>query len=173
MDAVKLENTQLSLLIEKMQAATSSDLSVVEEPFESYGTEKEVSYSWFFGDKFLVNRAISTGVTWAHFTEIMSNSPFDLDQWAGFIQVNLRTLNRYEKDQQHLFKPAQAERIFQVLELILYGYEVLGSKAHFKTWIEQPVFSLGNQKPSTFFSNAYGRDLVEGVLDSIEYGIPA
>ena len=77
---------------------------------------KDVTYSRVLKDKLLVSRAVCSGVTNPLFNEIKTNSPFDDNQWSVFLDLNIRTLQRYKKDKNHVFKPIHSEKIFELAD---------------------------------------------------------
>ena len=132
---------------------------------------KDVTYSRVLKDKLLVSRAVCSGVTNPLFNEIKTNSPFDDNQWSVFLDLNIRTLQRYKKDKNHVFKPIHSEKIFELAEVVSVGNTVLDEPDHFKIWLNLPSVALGNENPIDLLSKSYGKDLVLAELSSIEHGI--
>lgn len=132
---------------------------------------KKVSYGAFLQDKLLVTHAVKQGVTMALFEEIKANSLFNDQQWADFLTINVRTLQRYKKEKQHVFKPMQSEKIFELAEVLDTGYKVFDSGEDFNIWLNSPSVALGNEKPMNLLDTSYGKDLVLAELNRIEYGI--
>lgn len=131
----------------------------------------ELSYTRFLSDKLLVARAVKKGVTTILFTEIKSNSPFDDKQWSNFLDINIRTLQRYRKEKNHVFKQIQSEKIFELAEVISLGNEVFDSPENFTLWLETPSIALGDNKPIDLLDTSYGKDIVISELNRIEHGI--
>lgn len=131
----------------------------------------ELSYTRFLSDKLLVARAVKKGVTTILFTEIKSNSPFDDKQWSNFLDINIRTLQRYRKEKNHVFKQIQSEKIFELAEVISLGNEVFDSPDNFTLWLETPSIALGDNKPIDLLDTSYGKDIVISELNRIEHGI--
>ena len=100
-----------------------------------------------------------------------SNSPFDDQQWSSFLNINVRTLQRYKKENDHVFKPIQSEKIFELAEVINTGYEIFDTPEDFNIWLNSPSVALGNEKPIDLLDSSYGKDLVLAELNRIEYGI--
>lgn len=132
---------------------------------------KDINYQVFLQDKLLVAHAVKKGVTSVLFEEIKKNSPFDDRQWSDFLNINVRTLQRYKKAQDHVFKPIQSEKIFELAEVINMGYEVFDSSENFNIWLNSPSTALGNEKPVNLLDTSYGKDLVLAELNRIEHGI--
>ena len=131
----------------------------------------ELSYTRFLSDKLLVARAVKKGVTTILFTEIKSNYPFDDKQWSNFLDINIRTLQRYRKEKNHVFKQIQSEKIFELAEVISLGNEVFDSPDNFTLWLETPSIALGDNKPIDLLDTSYGKDIVISELNRIEHGI--
>lgn len=132
---------------------------------------KDVTYPNFLKDKLLVAKAVKRGVTNSLFNEIKRNSPFDDAQWAHFLDINIRTLQRYKGSKEHIYKPLQSERIFELAEVVSMGDMVFDTPEHFRIWLNTPSVALGGEKPINLLDNSYGKDLVLAELNRIEYGI--
>ncbi len=133
--------------------------------------DKEITYGNVLKDKLLVFRAVKRGVTNALFQEIKTNSPFDDAQWSNFLDINIRTLQRYKLAKSHIYKPSQSERIFELAELVSLGNNVFDTREHFGIWLNMPSIALGGERPINLLDNSYGKDLVFGELNRIEHGI--
>ena len=133
--------------------------------------EDDITYYKVLKDKLLVSRAVRRGVTNKLFDEIKRNSPFDDKQWSAFLNLNIRTLQRYKVDKDHLFKPGTSERIFELAEVISLGNSVFDSPDDFRIWLMTPSVALGKEKPLDLLDNSYGIDLVMAGLSRIEHGV--
>jgi putative toxin-antitoxin system antitoxin component (TIGR02293 family) len=138
---------------------------------ENEVNEPVVNYRSFLEDKFLVATAVKRGVTNSLFEEISSYSPFDDQQWSDFLNINLRTLQRYKKESDHTFKPIQSEKIFELAEVINVGHDVFDTHEDFNIWLGSPSVAMGNYKPIELIGTSYGKDLVLAELNRIEYGV--
>ena len=132
---------------------------------------KDISYSTFLTDKLLVAMAIRKGVTKQLFDEIKFNSPFNDNQWSEFLNINIRTLQRYKNDANHIFKPLQSERIFELAEVISVGNSIFDTPEYFQFWLNSPSVALGNETPVSLLDSSYGKELVLAELNRIEHGI--
>lgn len=132
---------------------------------------KDITYSKVLKDKLLISRAVRRGVSNSLFKEIKTNSPFDDLQWSSFLDVNLRTLQRYKKNRKHVYRSLQSERIFELAEVISKGNSVFDTAEHFRIWLNTPSVALGKEKPINLLDSSYGKDLVLAELNRIEYGI--
>lgn len=132
---------------------------------------KDISYSKVLTDKLLIAMAVRRGVTNQLFNEIKVNSPFDDSQWSKFLNINIRTLQRYRGEREHVYKPLQSERIFELAEVVCKGNAVFDNSEHFQIWLNSPSLALGKEKPINLLDSSYGKDLVLAELNRIEYGI--
>jgi len=128
------------------------------------------TYEDFFSDKFLVISVIRTGVTFSLFESISSMAPFTIHQWATYLDISLKSLQRYKKQEQQ-FKPSLSEKIIELAEVTYKGIEVFGSKEKFELWLNTPNFALGNNKPIELLKDSYGKEMVIDELVRIEHGI--
>ena len=143
---------------------------------ESFPRGKQIlqdgeAYYGVFQDKLLISNAVKRGIPNNVFNEIKSGSPFTEQQWSDFLNINIRTLQRYKKDNTHIFKPNISERIFELAEVVSLGNKVFDSSQHFNLWLNTPSVSLGNNAPINLLDNSYGIDLVLAELNRVEYGI--
>ena len=132
---------------------------------------QNMRYSEVLNDKLLVAMAIRKGVTNSLFYEIKTNSPFNETQWSEFLNINLRTLQRYKNDKNHVFKPLQSERIFELAEVVSAGNAIFDSPEYFQLWLNSPSVALANEKPIDLLDSSYGKELVLAELNRIEHGI--
>ena len=130
-----------------------------------------ICYPIFLHDKLLLAYAVKKGVTMALFKEIKNNSPFDDQEWSVFLNINLRTLQRYKKNSNHIFKPIQSEKVFELAEVVHKGCEVFDSPEDFTLWLRSPSAALCNEVPINLLDTSYGKDLVLSELNNIEYGL--
>lgn len=138
-----------------------------DESFKQY----EITYAKVYKYKFLMTTAVRHGVTYELFEEIKKNSPFDDNQWSTYLDVHIRTLQRYRAKKNHVFNPTLSEKIFELSEFISLGYFVFDSHEDFEIWLSTPSIALGREKPISLLDNSYGMDLVIGELNRIEHGI--
>lgn len=152
---------------------TDKELEVFISTFSRGKTLKanEITYSRVLKDKLLIVRAVRCGITNQLFDEIKMNSPFDDMQWSNFLNINIRTLQRYKREKAHIFKPLQSERIFELAEVVSVGNMVFDSPENFRNWLITPSVALGREKPIELLDSSYGKDLVLAELNRIEHGI--
>jgi len=133
--------------------------------------EPTISYGSVLNDKMLIARAVRRGVTQNLFQEIKNNSPFTDLQWSSFLNINIRTMQRYKSASDHIFKPIQSERIFELAEVVSLGDKVFDTREHFNIWLNIPSPALGNDTPISLLDSSYGKELVIAELNRIEYGV--
>ena len=75
-----------------------------------------------------------TGVAYALFQNIMENSAFSIKEWADYLHISERTMQRYTKEKK-VFDPIQSERILEIALVYKFGVSVFGSKDHFDIWL--------------------------------------
>lgn len=131
---------------------------------------QEVKYSQLFQNKLLLTFAIRNGLPYAMFELIQLRSPFSLSEWADFLGISYKSIQRY-KAQQTRFKPIQSEKIFEVAEVLDLGTEVFGNLEKLKLWLDTSSYALGNMKPVELMHDSYGKELVLAELTRIDHGI--
>ncbi|MET4080403.1 putative toxin-antitoxin system antitoxin component (TIGR02293 family) [Pedobacter sp. UYP30] len=169
-------------MINQNQIDRSEDLSVVNEAISTYvksiakplsfsADTEDVTYSSFFENKMLIISAIRQGFPYKLFIEIKNILPFSEDDWAEYLHLSKKTLQRHSVDEDFLFKPIHTEKIIELAEVTNFGNEVFDSSEQFYLWLNTPSFALNNLKPAELLKDSYGKELVMGELNRIDQGI--
>ena len=132
--------------------------------------KRNVTYNEFLSNKMFIIRLIREGVPYSLFSLIKDTTPFTEANWAEFLNISTKTLERYKKDSQ-TFKPIHSEKIIEMAEVTNVGVEVFGDMEKFKLWLDTPNFALGNLKPFELLRDSYGKEMVLGELTRINHGI--
>nr|WP_294897327.1 antitoxin Xre/MbcA/ParS toxin-binding domain-containing protein [uncultured Pedobacter sp.] len=132
---------------------------------------KNITYSDFFDDKMLVIAAIRAGIPYSMFDVIQDNAPFTEDNWADFLDISTKSLQRYKTSEAFHFKAIHSEKILEMAEVTSIGLDVFGSMEKLKLWLNTPSYALGNLKPIELIKDSYGKELVIAELTRINYGI--
>lgn len=151
-------------------------LNAVNEPLSLYVKKIEnisgkISFFDFFQDKMLIIKAISKGIPFKIFNQIKNFTPFSDADWAAYLDLSSKTLQRYQNDENFYFKPIHTEKIIELAEVTNFGIEVFGSSGKFYSWLQTPLYALGGLKPAELIKNSYGKEMVMAELNRIEHGI--
>ncbi len=111
-----------------------------------------------------------TGVAYALFQNIMENSAFSIKEWADYLHISERTMQRYTKEKK-VFDPVQSERILEIALVYKFGVSVFESKKHFDIWLATTNVALGNLAPKSLLDTTFGIGLLKDELQRIAYGI--
>lgn len=130
-----------------------------------------ISYADFFNNKMLIINTIRQGLPFDIFLKIKNISPFTEDDWADYLNVSKKTLQRNSNVKNYLFKPIHTEKIIELAEVTNFGKDVFDSLEQFYQWLNTPSFALGNLKPGELLKDSYGKDLVMNELNRIDQGI--
>lgn len=131
---------------------------------------KDLSFDDLMQNKPLLMQLIRRGISPAFFKAIVKNSPFEMHQWSEFLDIPMRTLQRYFK-QNKLLKPIHTEKIIEFVELIRQGLDTFGSMEKFKGWLCAPSLIFSNKRPCELLTNSIGMRMVSEELLRIEHGI--
>ena len=129
------------------------------------------SYAEFLKDRMLIVQAIRSGIPFHLFQLIKNESPFNDDEWADFLNISSKSLQRYKADRNYRFKPIHSEKIIEIAEVTELGKRVFEDSDKFFLWLSSPCFALGNLKPIDLVRNSYGKEMVIGELHRIDHGI--
>lgn len=113
-----------------------------------------------------------TGVSYSLFGNILDESPFTPKEWAHYLHISDRTMQRYTKERKD-FDPIQSEKILEVALVYKYGVEVFGNKEKFDIWLGAKNVALGNVAPKSLLDTTFGIGLLKDELTRIEHGILA
>lgn len=133
-------------------------------------SKTDVTYSDFLSNKMLMILVIREGVPYSLFNLIRHYTPFSDNDWANYLDISTKSLQRYKQSSKH-FKPIQSEKIIEMAEVTNVGLDVFGGMEKFKLWLNTPNFSLGNLKPMELLKDSYGKEMVIGELTRINHGI--
>lgn len=117
-------------------------------------------------------RTAREGISFSTFSGFVDKSPFDLSDWAVFLHLSERTMQRYKKEGR-TFDTLQSEKIIEIALLYNKGTEVFGNADKFNLWLDSPNLALGRIAPKSIMDTSFGLSLLKDELGRIEYGILA
>ena len=115
---------------------------------------------------------VREGLNYPLFERFSAEAPFSAAEWASYLHLSERTIQRYKKEQS-IFEPPQAERILEIILLFNQGEKVFGQKEKFNTWLNAQSVALGNVKPKDLLDSSFGINLLKDELIKIEHGVLA
>ena len=137
-----------------------------------YSINSDLTYNEFLADRMLLVCSIKEGIPYTLFTLIQDLAPFSNNDWATFLDISTKSLQRYRQSAKN-FKPIHSEKIIELAEVTNLGLEVFGTSEKFRLWLQTPNFALGNSKPIELLKDSYGKEMVMGELTRINHGILA
>lgn len=112
------------------------------------------------------------GVEFTYLNSISDRINFTLEDWASFLHLSERTIQRYKKEKKP-FDTIYTEKIVQIDLLYKKGADVFGNEANFHAWMETKSVPLGGVNPKELLDTTYGINMVADELVRIEYGVLA
>lgn len=112
------------------------------------------------------------GIAYGLFNQMANQIPLSVLDWANFLHLSERTLQRYKKNKL-TFDPLHSERILELVLLFRKGEAVFGSEENYFTWLGAKNISLGGKTPRALLGSSVGINLVRDELSRIEHGILA
>jgi putative toxin-antitoxin system antitoxin component (TIGR02293 family) len=165
MEAIKLnQNAQIDRVVKEF-------VNKIDKQSGYKLISKNISYAAFLKNKMLLVHAIREGVSFDFFQLIKERTPFNEEDWASFLGISTKSLQRNKAKESFVFKPIQSEKIFELAEVTHLGNEVFDEEATFYSWLNTPCFALGNLKPIELLKDSYGKEIVVNELNKIDYGI--
>ena len=165
MEAIKLNQTV------QLDKAVRVYVTKVEKESGYKLINKNITYNDFFKNRMLLVHAIREGVSFDFFSLIKEKTPFNDEDWAGFLGISTKSLQRNKAKESFVFKPIQSEKIFELAEVTNLGNEVFDDESSFYSWLNSPSFALGNLKPMELLKDSYGKEMVLAELYKIDQGI--
>lgn len=132
---------------------------------------KAITYDDFLANKMLIIMAIRAGIPYSLFDLIQFYTPFTENDWANFLDISTKSLQRYKASSGHHFKPIHSEKIIEMAEVTKVGLDVFGDMDKLRLWLNTPNYALGNLKPIELLKDSYGKELVITELIHINHGI--
>lgn len=124
-----------------------------------------------FEDPMTVIGLIEAGIPYGLFEQIQRVLSFSEQEWAGFLELSTKSLQRYKAEANFRFKGFQAQRILEVTELMQAGYAFFGELSKLNHWLNTPAFVFDGRKPIELLHDSYGKSLLLATLHRMQHGI--
>lgn len=165
MEAIKLKST------ENIDKAVQVLVKRVEEDRGYKILNKNITYEDFLKNRMLLVHVIREGISYELFNLIKEITPFNEEDWASFLGISTKSLQRNKIKEDFIFKPLQSEKILELAEVTSLGNSVFDSENQFYLWLNTPSFALGNLQPKELLKDSYGKEMVVNELNKIDQGI--
>lgn len=121
-----------------------------------------------------VHKWVSDGMPSASISHLaQAIEPLPARVLSEALGVSVRTLHRKKGGQGDTLSVAQGGRTFKFAEVVAKATLALGSREAAVRWLTLPALGLNQQKPIDLLATPVGTQLVEELLDRIEYGVYA
>lgn len=160
-----------SIHVDTVAEAFTAYLSSPSKSHPRKSPAKGLSFDQFFSDRMLIVRTIREGIPNALFMSIKALAPFTEQDWSDFLDISLKSLQRYKKDKAHVFKSIHSEKIIELAEVTATGQMVFDSNDQFYIWLNTPSHALGGMMPVELLKDSYGKEMVLNELHRIDQGI--
>lgn len=131
---------------------------------------KHKIYEVFDDDEINLANRVREGISFDYFSTLASQIHLNLQEWADYLHLSERTIQRYKKEGK-AFDPIYSEKIIIIELLYKKGAEVFGIEENFYTWMDTKSVALGGVKPKDLLDTAFGINMVYTELGRIEHGI--
>jgi len=165
MEAIKLKSG------EAIDKAVRALVNRVEQERGYKLLNKNITYEEFLNNKMLIIHAIREGISYELFNLIKEVTPFNEEDWASFLGISTKSLQRNKVKEDFIFKPIQSEKILELAEVTALGNSVFDTEKQFYLWLNTPSFALGNLQPIELLKDSYGKEMVVNELNKIDQGI--
>lgn len=93
------------------------------------------------------------------------------DSLEKAIGMSLRTFQRRKDAPAKLLSQEQSGRTWKFAEILAKATAVLGSQEDAEQWLEHPAIGLDQRRPIDLLATPAGVELVEDLLERLEYGV--
>ena len=87
------------------------------------------------------------------------------------IGMSLRSLLRHKAASEKPLSSEQSGRTCKFAETLAKAAAVLGSQEEAERWLERPAIGLDQRRPIDLLSTPAGVEMVENLLERLEYGV--
>ncbi|HZJ21220.1 MAG TPA: antitoxin Xre-like helix-turn-helix domain-containing protein [Pricia sp.] len=115
---------------------------------------------------------VRDGISYGDFLKFFRNEPFTDQEWANYLGISVRTLDRYRNGQKR-FPAKQSERILEIKRLLTFGESVFEDRGNFMDWMCMRNIPMGGVLPKDLLDTTIGINMVQDQLGRIEHGILA
>lgn len=157
---------QLNMVAEEMATYVTSL-----PRYSRYPTLKGLPLTRFFSDRMMVVDVIRQGIPTSLFMSIKEMTPFSDQEWSDFLDISLKSLQRYKKESDYVFRSIHSEKIIELMEVTAVGLEVFDTGEDFAAWLNSSSHALGNRRPIELLRDSYGKELVLNELHRIDQGV--
>ncbi len=127
-------------------------------------------YNFVDDDDITLANMVREGVSVYHFTKLSDYIGLNMQEWADYLHLSERTIQRYKKEGK-AFDPIYSEKIIIIELLYKKGIDVFGIEDNFYTWMDTKSIALGGVKPKDLLDTSFGISMVYDELGRIEHGI--
>jgi putative toxin-antitoxin system antitoxin component (TIGR02293 family) len=132
---------------------------------------KNITYEDFLKNRMLIVHCIREGIPYQFFNLIKERTPFKEEDWASFLGISTKSLQRSKRTEDFVFKPLQSEKIIELAEVSALGNAIFDTQQQFYLWLNTRSFALGNLQPIELLKDSYGKEMVVNELNKIDNGI--
>jgi putative toxin-antitoxin system antitoxin component (TIGR02293 family) len=131
---------------------------------------KHKKYEFPDEDEINLTNRVREGIPFNYFTRLSDYVHLGMDEWADFLHLSERTIQRYKKEGK-TFDPIYSEKIVIIELLYKKGIDVFGIEDNFYTWMDTKSVALGGVRPKDMLDTSFGITMVYDELGRIEHGI--
>jgi len=99
---------------------------------------------------------------------VVLRMPSSLEKAVG---MSLRTLQRHKAASEKPLNPEQSGRTWKFAEILAKATAVFGSQEEAEQWLERPAIGLDQRRPIDLLATPAGVEMVEDLLERLEYGV--
>lgn len=97
---------------------------------------------------------------------VVANTAFD-----AAIGMSVRTLQRRKAAAEKPLTADQGGKAWRFAEILLQATRVFGSQAEAEAWMQKPATALDRKTPLELMATVPGAEMVETLLERLEYGV--
>jgi putative toxin-antitoxin system antitoxin component (TIGR02293 family) len=115
-----------------------------------------------------ISEVVDKGIASKEIQPVIQYLGFKVSEIAKAAAVSPSTVNRW--DPETSIGVAGTNQFFKIDEIIKKGVDLFGGPDEFKSWLDSPNLSLGNQVPGKILTSNIGVELIDEALDALHFG---
>lgn len=116
-----------------------------------------------------LRQALAQGMTPSALATFKKRAALADEELAQVLEISPRSLLRLRASTKRL--PADtSDRLYALSRLYALAEDIFGDRETALGWLREPQFALGNERPSEWLRDEYGREQVRALLERIRHG---
>ena len=120
-----------------------------------------------------IHKYLSDGLPGTSITNLRRHFHASIDEsvFAQALGMSTRTVQRLKADEGKHLNSEQSSRVWKLAEILARAPSVLGTQKAAEEWLGTPARALQGEKPIELLTTQTGTQVVEDLLEQMDYGV--